>query len=106
MLAKPFTFAEKGELYSEGGPGPAFHDTVSFSHVFLIHDNALQWRWKLISDSNKNDKFSVYERKASIIDLENIYCFVRKEEIQDALTNKKSLCCKSVVENKNNSISI
>lgn len=27
-------------------------------------------------------------------DLENIYCFVRKEEIQDALTNKKSLLSK------------
>lgn len=57
MLAKPFTFAEKGELYSEKGPGLAFHDTVSFSRVFLIHDNALQWRRKLIGDSNKNDEF-------------------------------------------------
>lgn len=39
------------------GPGLAFHDTVSFSRVFLIHDNALQWRRKLIGDSNKNDEF-------------------------------------------------
>lgn len=93
VLAKPFTFAEKGELYSEGGPGLAFHDTVSFSHVFLIHDNALQWRWKLISDSNKNDKFR-YTREKLRLSISRIYIVLFVKKKFKMLLRIKKVCCR------------
>lgn len=67
----------------------ALHDTVFSSRVFLIHDNALQWRWKLVSDSNKNNEFRYMREKFRLYRnfRSQKYIYVRKEEreIRDAL---------------------